>query len=66
MALAKRDAIDEKLTEMYFDKPVAPKGIKVYNPSFDVTPADMLTGIITEKGIISPHDLAKLRDDQVY
>jgi len=52
-----------EVTEMYFDKPVAPKGIKVYNPSFDVTPADMLTGIITEKGIISPHDLAKLRDD---
>ncbi len=32
----------------------APKGIKVYNPAFDVTPAKLITGIVTEYGIISP------------
>ena len=28
------------------------------NPAFDVTPADLITGIITEKGIVSPHDIS--------
>ena len=32
----------------------APKGVKVYNPAFDVTPADLITGIVTEYGIIHP------------
>ncbi len=31
---------------------VAPEGIEVYNPAFDVTPHENITGIITEKGII--------------
>jgi len=30
----------------------APKGVKVRNPAFDVTPADLVTGIITEKGVV--------------
>ncbi len=33
---------------------IAPEGIKVYNPAFDVTPAEHITGIITEKGIVYP------------
>lgn len=33
---------------------VAPEGIRVANPAFDVTPARYITGIITEKGIIYP------------
>ena len=37
-----------------FGKRVAPEGCKVYNPAFDVTPAEFITGIITEHGIISP------------
>ncbi len=32
----------------------APEGVKVYNPSFDVTPAGLITGFITERGIIKP------------
>ena len=32
----------------------APKGVKVYNPAFDVTPAKLITGIVTEHGIIRP------------
>ncbi|GAB2024431.1 S-methyl-5-thioribose-1-phosphate isomerase [Lactovum odontotermitis] len=31
---------------------VAPKGVKTYNPGFDVTPADLITAIVTEKGIL--------------
>jgi methylthioribose-1-phosphate isomerase len=33
-------------------KRIAPKGVKVYNPSFDVTPAEYITAFVTEKGII--------------
>ena len=33
---------------------IAPKGIDVYNPAFDITPNGNITGIITEKGIIRP------------
>ncbi len=32
--------------------PVAPREVQAYNPSFDVTPAYLITGIITEKGVI--------------
>ena len=35
-------------------KVIAPQGIRVYNPAFDVTPADLIAGIITEKGLIQP------------
>ena len=33
---------------------IAPAGIKTYNPSFDVTPAENITAIVTERGIIYP------------
>jgi len=36
------------------NKQIAPKGIKVYNPAFDITPNKNVTAIITEKGIIYP------------
>jgi len=31
----------------------APRGMKVYNPAFDVTPAKFITAIITERGILT-------------
>lgn len=37
-----------------FGTPVAPAGVKVLNPAFDVTPHRYLSGIITEKGIVRP------------
>jgi len=33
---------------------IAPKDIPVYNPAFDVTPPELITAIITNKGIIRP------------
>ncbi len=32
----------------------APVGARAYNPAFDVTPADLITGIITERGVFKP------------
>lgn len=43
---------------------IAPEGIEVYNPAFDVTPHGNIRGIITEKGIIRPpfkENIIKLR-----
>jgi methylthioribose-1-phosphate isomerase len=37
-----------------FGKRIAPEGIRVFNPAFDVTPAALITAIITQKGICSP------------
>jgi methylthioribose-1-phosphate isomerase len=37
-----------------FGRQTAPDGVDVYNPAFDVTPAGLIAGIITEKGIIRP------------
>ncbi len=37
-----------------FGKQTAPDGIDIYNPAFDVTPAELITGIVTEHGLIDP------------
>ena len=37
-----------------FGIPIAPEGVDVYNPAFDVTPAELVTAIICEKGVIRP------------
>lgn len=34
--------------------PVAPLGAQAYNPAFDVTPAELVTAIVTERGVVSP------------
>jgi methylthioribose-1-phosphate isomerase len=39
----------------------APKGVKVRNPAFDVTPADLVTGIICEKGVVLNPDREAIR-----
>lgn len=33
---------------------ICPEGTEVINPAFDITPKELITGIITEKGIIDP------------
>ncbi|MEH7484479.1 S-methyl-5-thioribose-1-phosphate isomerase [Neobacillus drentensis] len=47
--IEERDA--SEITEG-FGKRTAPEGVKVFNPAFDVTPNDLVTAIITEKGIL--------------
>lgn len=44
----------EEIYKMWYEKDMAPAGIKTYNPSFDVTPGEYITAIVTEKGIIKP------------
>lgn len=42
-------------------QPSAPVDVAVFNPAFDVTPADLITGLITEKGIIDRPSYQRLR-----
>ena len=35
-------------------KRIAPKGVRIFNPAFDVTPPTLITAIITEKGVLKP------------
>lgn len=43
-----------------FAKQTAPDGVDVYNPAFDVTPAELIAGYITERGILRAKDLGNL------
>ena len=41
-----------EVTELWYAKRMAPEGVGVYNPAFDVTEAGLITGIITERGMV--------------
>ena len=40
-----------EVTDMWYKEPMGPKGVKVFNPAFDVTDHELIAGIITENGI---------------
>ena len=41
----------DEIKTMWYEKPMAPEGVKCYNPAFDVTDHELIAAIITEKGI---------------
>ena len=41
----------EEVTQMWYQEPMAPEGVKVFNPAFDVTDHELITAIVTEHGI---------------
>jgi len=43
-----------------FGRQTAPDETDVYNPAFDVTPAELIAGIITEKGVVMEPTTEKL------
>ena len=60
MNTAKGDDIEiemrdpEEIRSLWYEKPMAPKGAKFFNPAFDVTDHSLITAIITDKGILHP------------
>ena len=57
----------EEIKTMWYEKPMALPEVKCYNPAFDVTDHDLITGIVTEKGICRPpysQSLAALFDNK--
>ena len=51
---------DEEEVTVINGKRICAQGVKVINPSFDVTPGELIAGIITEEGIFKPDELHKL------
>ena len=52
----------EEITKMWYEKSMSPEGVKVFNPSFDVTDHDLITGIITEYGVARPPYIKSLEE----
>jgi methylthioribose-1-phosphate isomerase len=46
-----------EVTSVHESHPIAPEGVAVFNPAFDVTPAELITSIITERGVFKPAEL---------
>ena len=53
---------DENEVKKINGKYISPERAKVFNPAFDVTPNYLITGFITEKGIIKPEEIEKLKN----
>ena len=53
---------DAKEIAQINDTAICPAGVEFYNPAFDVTPANLIKGIITEKGVIKPSSLIDHRN----
>jgi len=59
----KQIVIEERAAEEILEigkERIAPRGVKVFNPAFDLTPHPLITGIVTEKGIFKPKQLFKI------
>lgn len=59
--IEERDA--GEITDLWYARRMAPEGVKVYNPAFDVTPHELISAIITEKGIFYPSRGGRVRFD---
>ena len=56
----------KEVTDMWYKEAMAPEGVKVYNPAFDVTDADLIAGIVTEFGVATApytESLAKIMEN---
>ncbi|MFH0935447.1 MAG: S-methyl-5-thioribose-1-phosphate isomerase [Candidatus Omnitrophota bacterium] len=51
----------KEVSELFFKRPIVARGVKIYNPAFDVTGAGLITAIITERGIIRPPYLRNIK-----
>jgi len=68
LALPSGDSIpieERKASEIThgFGRQTAPEGVQVYNPAFDVTPAELIEAIITENGVIQPISEEAIREN---
>lgn len=52
IVVEQRDAAE--VTELWYQQPMAPAGIDVFNPAFDITPGGLVAAFITERGVLTP------------
>ena len=50
----------DEVTEMHYQKRMAPDGVSALNTAFDVTDADLITAFITDKGVFSACEINKI------
>lgn len=51
-----------EIAALWYEKPMAPQGVKCWNPAFDVTDHELVTAIVTEKGVLYPPYDIKLKE----
>lgn len=51
-----------EIAALWYEKPMAPQGVKCWNPAFDVTDHELVTAIVTEKGLLYPPYDIKLKE----
>lgn len=52
----------EEVTKMWYKESMAPEGVKVFNPAFDVTDHELIAGIVTEYGVARAPYTESLKD----
>ena len=52
---------DPREVSHIFGRAITPRGVRILNPAFDVTAHELVTAIITEKGVITPPYAQKIR-----
>ena len=53
---------DPREVSHIFGRPIAPRGVRILNPAFDITHHDLVSAIITEEGVITPPFQQNLRN----
>jgi methylthioribose-1-phosphate isomerase len=51
----------DEVSEMWYKKPMTAPGVKIYNPAFDVTDAELITAFVTPLGLFSPAEIRALK-----
>ncbi len=51
-----------EVSELHYVQRMTHPDAKIYNPAFDVTPAELITGIITERGVFKSYELGKQKE----
>lgn len=46
----------EEIRSLWYQKPMVPRKAQTLNPAFDITPHELVTAFITEKGVLQPED----------
>ncbi len=55
IVIEQRDA--EEIRSLWYERAMVTEKANIYNPAFDVTPAELITAFVTEKGVIKPQAL---------
>ena len=56
--------LEEKETSEIIEPGTLPPEVRVKNPHFDITPLELITGIVTENGLLTPRQVIEFMDKQ--